>query len=418
MSLNILDHVGLAYQPIWGAQRQLAAIRLRVRALNTESVDAAHLLQLLLIERQTHTPPLLVSFLDRSLLLQALSLSPQEGIWLELPDEGGFATEELRQHIALARRMGHQLVQCGPLARARPGDPVEPARSDRPVSAGMHLLDLWPEEAAQALRAAADKASAGPQALSRSPVLPGQIYQNIGSSQLAAHCLDDRRAWGICDWPVDDVLHQHRHLPISSDRAVVLHVLRAFEQDLAMDEVEDRIYLDPVLTYRMLRMVNSVAFGTGREVGSVRHALMLLGHGNMRQWLGEQLQSASQEPALRPVRHGMVLRARLMDYLMDAGPEHELRAEIKVTGLFSRIDGLLQMPLSDALAGLPLSPRISDALLHHHGPYMSYLDVARHMEEPNAMSDLPLICHAHDFKIDEANRALIRMLCHVKHNMV
>ena len=407
MSLNILDHVGLAYQPIWGAQRQLAAIRLRVCALHAESVDAAHLLQLLLAERQTYTPPLLVSFVDHSLLLQALALSPQEGLWLELPDDGGFATSEMREHIALARRMGHQLVQCGPLARAQPNE-----------APGLYLLDLWPEEAAQALRAAAEKAKTGPQALSRSPVLPGQIYQNIGSSALAAHCLDDRRAWGICDWPVDDVLHQHRHQPITSDRAVVLHVLRAFEQDLSMDEVEDRIYLDPVLTYRMLRMVNSVAFGTSREVGSVRHALMLLGHSNMRQWLGEQLQSASQEPALRPVRHGMVLRARLMDYLMDAGPEHDLRAEINVTGLFSRIDGLLQTPLPDALAGLPLSPRISDALLNHHGPYMSYLDVARHMEDPHAMSELPLICHTHEFKLDEVNRALIRMLCHVRHNVL
>ena len=26
MSLNILDHVALAYQPVWGAQRQLAAV--------------------------------------------------------------------------------------------------------------------------------------------------------------------------------------------------------------------------------------------------------------------------------------------------------------------------------------------------------------------------------------------------------
>ena len=121
MSLNILDHVGLAYQPIWGAKRQLAAVRLRVRAFHPESVDAAHLLQLLSSERQPHTPPLLVSFVDRALLLQALSVSPQEGIWLELPDEGDFATDELRQHIQFARRMGHQLVQCGPLARAAQG---------------------------------------------------------------------------------------------------------------------------------------------------------------------------------------------------------------------------------------------------------------------------------------------------------
>lgn len=412
MSLNILDHLGLAYQPIWGAQRQLVAVRLRVRALRPEVVDAAHLLQLLSAERQPYTPPLLISFTDRPLLLQALAISPQEGIWLELPDEGEFVTDELRQHVQFAQRMGHQLVQCGPLARAAQG--VAAAGRSLP----MHLLDLWPEDVAQALRSVAERGQPASAPQARSPVLAGHIYQNIGSSALAAHCLDDRRAWGICDWPVDDVLHQHRHQSIACDRHVVLHVLRAFEQDLSMDEVENRIYLDPVLAYRMLRMVNSVAFGTSREVDSVRHALMLLGHSNMRQWLNEQLLAASLEPALRPVRHAMVLRAQLMDHLMDAGPEHDLRAEIHLTGLFSRIDGLLQEPLADALARIPLSARVTDALLNHHGPYVSYLDVARHMEDLHAMGDLPLICHTHEFRVDDVNRALIRMLCHVRHNPV
>ena len=78
---------------------------------------------------------------------------------------------------------------------------------------------------------------------------------------------------------------------------------------------------------------------------------------------------------------------------------------------------LYDHPLSP-FAQLPLSQRISDALLNHHGPYASYLDVARHMEDLQAMGDLPLICHTHEFRLDDVNRALIRMLCQVKHNPV
>ena len=47
MSLNLLEHVAFAYQPIWGASRQLTGVRLRVRALAPDSVDAVHLLELL-----------------------------------------------------------------------------------------------------------------------------------------------------------------------------------------------------------------------------------------------------------------------------------------------------------------------------------------------------------------------------------
>jgi c-di-GMP phosphodiesterase len=166
----------------------------------------------------------------------------------------------------------------------------------------------------------------------------------------------------------------------------------------------------------MLRMANSVGVGVSREVTSIRHALMLLGMTNVRGWLNEQLVAASTEVSLKPVRHAMVLRAQLMDYLMDAGPEHDLRAEIYTTGLFSRIDGLLQEPLPDALERIPLSGRVTDALLNHHGPYVSYLDVACHMEDPSAMGDLPVVCHAHEFRLDDVNRALIRMLCQVRHN--
>lgn len=405
MSLNLLDHLALAYQPIWGRERQLLAVRLRVRALHLESVDAGHFMQLLHAEREPGSPPLLLSFVDRALVLQALEMSPMDGLWIELPDEGSQVASDMRERVALARRMGHRLVQCAPLARADAG-PQAPT----------HLLRLWPEDVAQALRAAAEHRTPG--ALSpriESPVLPGQLYEQVGSSSLATHCLDDRRALGICEWPIDDCLHQHRHQPIGCDLGVLRQVLKALESDLPLDEIEDRIYFDPVLTYRMLRMVNSVQVGSGREITTIRHALMMMGMGRVRDWLQEQMASAADEANLRPVRQSLVLRARLMDHLVDAGPEHDLRAEVHVTGLFSRVDGLLQEPLADALERLPLPGRVRDALIHHHGPYVAYLDVARHMEDPQAMGDLPVVCHAHSFRLDDVNRALIRTLCHERH---
>ena len=47
MSSTILDSVALAYQPVWNRRRQLAAVRLSVWPVNPDSVDAAHLMQLL-----------------------------------------------------------------------------------------------------------------------------------------------------------------------------------------------------------------------------------------------------------------------------------------------------------------------------------------------------------------------------------
>ena len=94
----------------------------------------------------------------------------------------------------------------------------------------------------------------------------------------------------------------------------------------------------------------------------------------------------------------------------------QILAKMQATGQSFRL--LPIVPARQGLARIPLSARVTDALLNHHGPYVSYLDVARHMEDLHAMGDLPLICHTHDFRVDDVNRALIRMLCHVRHNPV
>ncbi len=397
MSLNILDHLALAYQPIWNARRQLAAVRLRVLGLHPQVLDAGLLLQVLESEHVPGAPALLVSFADRDLLAQALSRNAHEGIWLELPDEGEFTTGQMRQQAAQAKTSGHVLVQAAPLARGQ-------------VATGRlpdHLLTLWPEQAAQALAASAAHRPF------ESPVLAGQIYQHVGSRALADHCLDEARAWGLCGWPVDDTLHSHRNDPLTCDRHTIERVLRAIDADQSLEVIQDLLHGDPLLAYRLLRMVNSVAFGGTREVNNLRHAVMLLGHGSIRQWLQEQKRVADPDEDLGPVRQTMVLRARLTEYLMDTGPENDLRAEIYTTGLFAEIDSLLRQPMAEALEPLPLSGRMLDALLRQTGPYYPFLQLARLMENPAAVGDIPTLCREHEFRLDDVNRSLIRMLNHV-----
>lgn len=402
MAFNILEHVVFAYQPIWGQNRQLTGVRLRVQALNPESVDAAHLLHVLGNEWSEQAPFLLVSFADQSQLLQALSVTPHDGLWLELPDGGEATAPELVEAVALARRLGHRLVQCAPLARARP---------QLPVNGGQlrYLLDLNPEQVAQALLATEQRGQ--PQA-TRSPLLPDQLYQHIDTRALAVHCLDHAKAWGLCRWPDTDVLQHYRHHGVPVDKRTLVRVQQALMRDVSMETLEDLIHQDPVLTFRTLRLVNSPVFGTTRQVETVRQALMLLGQTRLRDWLLELMPGACADQDMWPVRQGMVLRARLMTYLMDAGAQQHLNTESYLTGLFSRLHQLMHEPLGVALGRVPLSEAIGSALLHGSGPYGAYLNIARTMEEPAQMAQLPALCEQAGFPLDHVNRALIRMLAH------
>lgn len=418
MAFNILEHVALAYQPVWGSNRQLVGVRLQVRALNPESVDAAHLLHWLETEWFDESPRLLVSFADTELLQQALGLTPQPSIWLELPAWQDDLPADWGHSVALALSHGHVLVQNATLAQAKLG-------LSRGRGPERYVLQLQADQIEQALQAAqqsqamaagqlprADASGMGQQrpGLVRSPVLANQLYQHVTTRALAAHCLDEQRAWGMCGWPMLDTLEPYRLHGVPVDRLTLVRVQQALLHERPMDVVENLILQDPVLTYRVLQLVNSSVFGASREVNTIRQALMLLGQKILRDWLLELMPGASSDRDLVPVRQTMVLRAQLMTYLMDAGAQAELGTEIYVTGLFSQLHLLLHEPPLKMLQRLPIPERMVDALLRHSGPYFAYLDLARRLEQFQTPERVLGACEEYQFPLDTVNRALLRML--------
>jgi c-di-GMP-related signal transduction protein len=59
----------------------------------------------------------------------------------------------------------------------------------------------------------------------------------------------------------------------------------------------------------------------------------------------------------------MVLRARLMEQLIEPGLQHELRSEVYLCGLLSQLDDLLGEPVGTILHRIPLSDRVFDAIV-------------------------------------------------------
>lgn len=399
--MNILSAVALAYQPIWGPDRGLLGVRLRVRSDGSGAVDAGHVLSVLDAQWTDNAPRLFVSFAERGLLNQALVHTPFEHITLELPDPATHAGADVVSKVATARRMGHRFLVAGQLAQTRsaPVGQVSPAA----------LLQVGPDLETLVLRVLEARAE-GRSAGLNSPVLPGHIYEQPTHVAVAAHCLDDQAATGVAGWPVADTLKGHRHFGVRPDRHTIIRLQQALMHDKAMDRVESLVYQDPVLTFRLLRLVNSPLFGPTREVHTIRQALMLLGQKPVRNWLMDQLPGAATDKDLVPVRMGMVLRARFMEHLMDPGPQHELRADIYTAGLFSQLDQLTHEPLAKTLARLPLSDAVVAALLRQSGPYHPYLDIACHLEGLDAVDTVAAVCEAHSFPIEGVNRALLRML--------
>lgn len=401
MAINILSAVALAYQPLWGPDRGLIGVRLRVRTNGTGVADAGHILALLDAQWSDSAPRLFVSFAEKGLLNQALVHAPFEHVALELPDPATPAGADVLTKVATARRMGHRFLVAGHLSQTRAAPVGEVSQTA--------LLQMGPDLETVVLRVLEARAE-GRSARVSSPVLPGHLYEHLEHVAVAAHCLDDQGAWGVAGWPVADTLRSHRHFGVRPDRHTIIRLQQALMHDKAMDRVENLVHQDPVLTFRLLRLVNSPLFGPAREVHTIRQALMLLGQKPVRNWLMDQLPGAATDKDLVPVRWGMVLRARLMEHLMDPGPQHELRADIYTTGLFSQLDQLTHEPLAKTLARVPLSDGVVAALLRQSGPYHPYLDIACHLEGVDAVDTVAAVCEAHRFPLEVVNRALLRML--------
>jgi c-di-GMP-related signal transduction protein len=61
------------------------------------------------------------------------------------------------------------------------------------------------------------------------------------------------------------------------------------------------------------------------------------------------------------------------------------------------------------LARLPLSERVTSAILKQDGPYSPYLEVATALESPHTQTTRRL-CLSHHLELETVNRALLRTL--------
>jgi EAL and modified HD-GYP domain-containing signal transduction protein len=157
----------------------------------------------------------------------------------------------------------------------------------------------------------------------------------------------------------------------SASQLTRMRLLAALLQPTAtILQIEDLLKHDASLTYRVLRCANSAGSGVRREIRSIREALLLVGLDQVRKWAALwTLSGINRGPA--ELATMTVLRARSCE-MLGRGLGHSDRYFL--LGLCSLLDALLQHPLPEVIAGLPLDADTRDALLGHAGPARQVLD--------------------------------------------
>jgi EAL and modified HD-GYP domain-containing signal transduction protein len=151
---------------------------------------------------------------------------------------------------------------------------------------------------------------------------------------------------------------------ISGRQLAYLNLIAALHQaDVKIADIEEIIKRDVSLTYRTLRSVNSAAFGSGREITSIRQALVLLGIDQIRRWATVWALAGSGSASAPEAMSLALMRARSCEVIGTALAGPEAGATMFLTGLCSLLDVILNRPLNSILAEVNFPAEVKDALL-------------------------------------------------------
>ncbi len=195
------------------------------------------------------------------------------------------------------------------------------------------------------------------QLLKRSKATP--LAQNIDTMQQLQQCR--QMGFRLIQGPFlsRPVRVMGKQLPGNS--VALLQLLQELQKpSTTASAVEELIILDPVLTYKILRVVNSAAYRLPNRIESLSQAVVLLGLDQVRKW-ATLIALSSNDDKPEELSRNMLVRGRfcllLAEQRGDANPETAF-----MVGILSQLDALMDMAMEELLEQIPLDEEIKQAI--------------------------------------------------------
>lgn len=212
------------------------------------------------------------------------------------------------------------------------------------------------------------------------------VRTHVGAQPIACHVdtkerFDYLRDLGIQYFQGDWFARpsRSRTATIKPSQAVVIQLINLLRSDAEFEEIEPLLKSDPSLAFNLLRAINASSMGLSCEITSMRHAVMIFGRNRLFRWASMLLTKAREGSAPTVATTAMV-RGRMMELIAaELLPPQECDNAF-VTGVFSMLDVMLDMPLDQALSSLALPEAVADALLYGQGVLAPFLALAEACE--------------------------------------
>ncbi|WAA13260.1 EAL and HDOD domain-containing protein [Fervidibacillus halotolerans] len=168
--------------------------------------------------------------------------------------------------------------------------------------------------------------------------------------------------------------------PTFYSRMKLMNEIKKPEPDIR--RITNIIETDISLSYNILKMINK-HFTRTNKIKSINQAIVLLGLKEIQRWifiisLRESIEE--QDEVAKELLHTSLLRAKFCELFALEILQVKDAGEFFLTGMFSMIDTILQMPMEKVVTELPLQDSITAALLGEMNEHRQILNIIRMIE--------------------------------------
>jgi len=173
---------------------------------------------------------------------------------------------------------------------------------------------------------------------------------------------------------------------IEVSRFNLLQLIETDEPDL--DKLAATIQGDVSISFRLLSYLNSTAFGLTQKIKSIHQAILLLGWQKMKNWLRVVLLTDMGQS--KDASELLLFSAQRGKFLEIVARDHDFWGfhpdSLNLLGIFSLLDTLIGIPMTEIVEYLPLENRLKAALCRDpNNEYLPLLKLAQYFEEARWM---------------------------------
>lgn len=155
---------------------------------------------------------------------------------------------------------------------------------------------------------------------------------------------------------------------IPTSKLQYLRILREVNsEELDFRKLSVMIEAEVSMSYKLLKYINSAFFGFSHEITTIKQALGVLGEREVKKWVSLVSLAAMASDKPDELIVSSLVRAKFMELTAGEIDPDGKGEDFFLLGLFSMLDAIVDRPLAEIMADIPVSEGIKSALLRHKG---------------------------------------------------